>query len=1060
MPRRLPSFATLAAALTALACAAPQAASAASVACSTADLSVTSLQSADFYVDEGEDYVGSYVGYAIKNDGAGTTDDLWVRLENFTGGVVKPASGAATTAPRPLDDLTAGATTPAYAYLKALTPTTTPQGHDVVVYDGRPGAGGVEVCREAKTFNRVVHVIAANPNRVTGVTVTPATVSLGGTFEVKIAGETGEIGAGPDGQGLFRYSPAVDGDWPSSAFRLVDVKHQLPTGSLSPRMDWLSQSGLASLSSTYTTTYTFRVVGPTSGATTVVPVSYIASGGQIKHTGAFPNSIPPIPKVTSSAQVTVASVGQGPYTSGDPVTLTATVTNTGGGPIDLDELTMQLPTGWSPVPGSAERDGTPLPDPFADSAGLHLTGPHTVPANGSSTFEVTATAGAPGTSGQFTAVGTLAGGQVDGTLDPEDDTPASTTLMVLGNGPAPVATADSDLATSGVAKDVDVLANDADVAGGVLTIASGPSHGTASVVAGKVRYTPAANYVGSDQLTYQVLTPNGTATAVLTVTVAAPLPPAPAPANKTSEDTAPAVQQVTITVPAGGSAALIGPGGPTTTVTVANVGRYDLDVAAGTITFTPAPGYAATAPALTYRVTDALNRSGDATYVAKVNPPAPPAVSSKTSTGVGPAVQTQTLTAPAGTTLTLLDQQGSPSTLVTVPGEGTYALDVTTGQVNFVPAVGFKGQAGGVTFRVTDAYGQARTATYKPTVVLPPAPKTEDKTTSAGVDQRQQTKLEVPAGSHVRLLQGDTEVTELTVDGEGTYTLDPDTAVVTFVPAPGFRGAPRGVTFRVVDVYGQSVTATYQPQTVATAEPPATATPPAATPATAKKPARRPKASVALADLTVARGPLDRQVPAVCRVTGARMVRCTVTVTADVAGRRVVVGRGVRTVSAAVVHRKVRVRATLSSLGRALTRQVGGARLQVVAKVATAGAGEVATRRDARVVAHTVALVRPVLFDTDSARLRAGEVRYLRGLRGRLGGVRALRCTGSTDSRSTGEHNVALGRARAQAVCRFLNRGTGRRATAVTRGEVRPVATNSTAEGMQRNRRTVIRLTY
>jgi hypothetical protein len=65
--------------------------------------------------------------------------------------------------------------------------------------------------------------------------------------------------------------------------------------------------------------------------------------------------------------------------------------------------------------------------------------------------------------------------------------------------------------------------------------------------------------------------------------------------------------------------------------------------------------------------------------------------------------------------VTLLDEEGRPATTVTVAGVGTYVLEPATGVVTFTPAPGFSGSAR-VAYRVTDAYGQAREATYSPTV--------------------------------------------------------------------------------------------------------------------------------------------------------------------------------------------------------------------------------------------------------------------------------------------------------------------------------------------------------
>jgi hypothetical protein len=90
---------------------------------------------------------------------------------------------------------------------------------------------------------------------------------------------------------------------------------------------------------------------------------------------------------------------------------------------------------------------------------------------------------------------------------------------------APVAVADAATTAEDTAVDVDVLANDTDVDADPLTVtAAGPaSHGTVSVVSGnRVRYTPAADYNGSDGFSYTISDGRGgAASSTVDVTVTA-----------------------------------------------------------------------------------------------------------------------------------------------------------------------------------------------------------------------------------------------------------------------------------------------------------------------------------------------------------------------------------------------------------------------------------------------------------------------------------------------------------------------------------------------------------
>ena len=338
----------VAAVVAALACT-PAVAAAAST-CSARSYAIAPLQSNTFYIDVASKYLGSYVGYSVKNATGTSRSELWLRLENFSGGRIAPATGAAQTSPVPLGSVASGSSTPSYAYLTASASTTTAQSHDVVLYSGQPGAGGSEVCRETQTISSVQDVIKAAANKVTSASG-PSTAALGSTFTITVNGATGQIGSGiASDPGVIRFSPAVAAAWPSDAFRLIGVAHRVPAEA--PAIgDLLSLSNMSGADRAYTVTYTFQVVGPTTAPTPIVPVQNIASGTQVKHTdpGSFA-TLAPIPLVTSTATITVAAGGTAPYAAGTRVPLSATVANTGTTAVSLDEVTIRLPsTSSSPM---------------------------------------------------------------------------------------------------------------------------------------------------------------------------------------------------------------------------------------------------------------------------------------------------------------------------------------------------------------------------------------------------------------------------------------------------------------------------------------------------------------------------------------------------------------------------------------------------------------------------------------------------------------------------------------------------------------------------------------
>ena len=157
--------------------------------------------------------------------------------------------------------------------------------------------------------------------------------------------------------------------------------------------------------------------------------------------------------------------------------------------------------------------------------------------------------------------------------------------------------------------------------------------------------------------------------------------------------------------------------------------------------------------------------------------------------------------------------------------QGTYTVDPTTGEVSFTPVEGFVGTAtpmkvsANVTFN--DEQGNPVTVatenTYTPTVygVQPSEDKTTGKqgqpqTSKSGKDRFSElnTATNTPDGTNVDWttaaysLEGANAEGKVVVDGEGTYSIDPTTGVVTFEPLPTFTGKAKGVNVQV------SVTAT------------------------------------------------------------------------------------------------------------------------------------------------------------------------------------------------------------------------------------------------------------
>jgi uncharacterized repeat protein (TIGR01451 family) len=207
-------------------------------------------------------------------------------------------------------------------------------------------------------------------------------------------------------------------------------------------------------------------------------------------------------------------------------------------------------------------------------------------------------------------------------------------------------------------------------------------------------------------------------------------------------------------------------------------------------------------------------------------PGRPPQANPVTSTGVGTETHTITIATPVQGTAKFVSGSSRVDTLE-VPNVGSYAINPTTGEVTFTPAVGFIGAAPAITYEVTDAFNQTAQSTYIPSVTAPPPPSVPSVTTPGGNNSQQSTTISVPPSGSVRFIgPNNTRVTTLNVPGQGTFTIDPTTGVVTFTPEPGYTGTPTPVDYELVDAYQQTATGTYTPGPV-----PTTTTIPVITPA-------------------------------------------------------------------------------------------------------------------------------------------------------------------------------------------------------------------------------------
>jgi CshA-type fibril repeat protein len=167
-------------------------------------------------------------------------------------------------------------------------------------------------------------------------------------------------------------------------------------------------------------------------------------------------------------------------------------------------------------------------------------------------------------------------------------------------------------------------------------------------------------------------------------------------------------------------------------------------------------------------------------------------------------------------------------TTLTVPNEGTYTVNAN-GTVSFDPLPTFIGAAAPVKYIVADINGRVASATITPTVLMPPPPvATPDQrmlAPASTVNFQPIMGAGALAASAVGGAALDTATlcivnpstnicgtSPVTIAGEGTYTLDVARGIVSYTSlATTPIGRRTSITYRITDIFGQTVTSTLTP---------------------------------------------------------------------------------------------------------------------------------------------------------------------------------------------------------------------------------------------------------
>ncbi|MGN7223889.1 Ig-like domain-containing protein [Curtobacterium flaccumfaciens] len=370
--------------------------------------------------------------------------------------------------------------------------------------------------------------------------------------------------------------------------------------------------------------------------------------------------------------------------------------------------------------------------------------------------------------------------------------PATATVAITVN---PTIANDTATTDAGTPVNVDVRHNDrgSDL---VTKIVTGPANGTAAVAEdGAVDYTPTGDFSGTDSFTYTVTDGAKVTTGPATVTVTVkPLANGDTVSTRAGETLT--IAPTTLTGNDKGTDLTVTDAASVPDADGTTHGDVTIDLATGTITYTPKPGFSGT-DTVTYTVRDSSGQVTTGTVIVVVGPMAIP----------------DTATATAGTTLTV-GTDGTDGT----DGKGVLANDKGTkltakvdlepesgdlelakdGSYTYTPKDGFSG-TDTFTYTATDPAGRTSTGTV--TVTVRPGTEPDTVTVAAGGSTT------VTSGA----LTGNDHGTGLTVvavsGGEhGTATRNDD-GTITYTPKDGFSGTDT-VTYTVTDPSGATNTGT------------------------------------------------------------------------------------------------------------------------------------------------------------------------------------------------------------------------------------------------------------
>ena len=353
---------------------------------------------------------------------------------------------------------------------------------------------------------------------------------------------------------------------------------------------------------------------------------------------------------------------------------------------------------------------------------------------------------------------------------------------------------------------INVLSNDTDSDGDTLSIlnVTSPSHGSAVVSGTSIRYTPAANFSGTDAFSYTVSDGHGgTDTAGVTVTVTSVNHNPVAAADSA---TTPEGITVTINVLSNDTDS----DGDTLSVSALTAPSHGNAAVSGTsIRYTPSVNYSGT-DAFSYTVSDGHGGTDSANVTVTV-----------TAVNHNPVAVNDSVKTPEDTAVTInvlsndTDSDGDALSItgITAPAHGS--ATVTGTSIKYVPGNNYNG-ADAFTYTITDGSGGTASASVNVTVTaVNDSPVAVNDTASTKED----TAVSINVLSNDSDVDGDAlAISGVTSPAHGRAVISGSN--VNYTPATDYNGADT-FTYTLTDSNGATASATVSVTVIGVLDPPA-----------------------------------------------------------------------------------------------------------------------------------------------------------------------------------------------------------------------------------------------